>query len=90
MSELPRVREEQIYMVANAGIGIPELVNLIQAKVYAEHVNCEFLIPYDKGGVASYLMENATIVEQEYRADGIYIRANCYSQDAAKYAIFTI
>ena len=43
---------------------------------------------YDKAGAASYLMENATILEKEYREDGIYLYANCYSQDAYRYAIF--
>ncbi len=90
MSDLPRIKENQIYMSASNGIGILELVDLIKSKVYAAHVDCTFLIPYDKGNVASYLMENATVLEKEYREDGIWIHVNCYSQDAAKYAIFTI
>ncbi len=90
MSDLPRVKENQIYMAAGQEIGLDELVAMIQSKVYADHVNCEFLIPYDKGRIVSYLMENANVLETEYREDGVWIRANCYSQDAAKYAIFTI
>lgn len=88
--DLPLVKENHIYMSAGNCVGMDELVELIKSKVYAEHVECEFLIPYDKGSVASYIMENATVLETDYRADGIWIRANCYSQDAAKYAIFTI
>lgn len=88
MGELPKVRENQIYLSAANGVGLEELLGLIKNKVYRNHVNCEFLIPYDRAGIASYLMENATILEKEYRGDGIYLRANCYSQDAEKYAIF--
>lgn len=86
MSDLPVVKENQIYMAAGAGIGIEELVALIKQKVYADHVTCKFLIPYDRGNVLSYLMENATVLEQEYREDGVWILANCFSQDAEKYA----
>lgn len=88
--DLPLVKGNHIYMSAGNCVGMDELVELIQSKIYAEHVECVFLIPYDKGSVASYIMENATVLETQYREDGIWIRANCYSQDAAKYAIFTL
>lgn len=88
MSQLPRLKEDQIYMAAGMGVGIEELVELIKTKIYAQHVERTFLFPYSKGNVASYFMENATVLEQEYREDGILLRVNCYSQDAAKYAIF--
>lgn len=88
MADLPVVKENQIYMAAGEGIGIEELVTLIKEKVYAGHVTREFLIPYDSGKVVSYLMENATILEQEYREDGVWIRANCFRQDVEKFATF--
>lgn len=88
MTEIPIVRGDQIYMDAKHQVGIKELIELIKSKVYAHQEEHTFLIPYDKGGVASYLMENAMVLEQEYREDGIKIRANCYSQDVAKYGIF--
>jgi len=88
MTEIPCVRGSQIYMDAKHEVGIKELIELIKSKVYAHQEEHTFLIPYDKGAVASYLMENAMVLEQEYREDGIKIRANCYSQDVAKYGIF--
>lgn len=88
MADIPKVKDNQIYMSAGNGVGMEELVELIKKKVYEGHVTCDFLIPYDQGGVASYLMENATVLETEYRENGIFVKANCYSQDAAKYAIF--
>lgn len=88
MPDLPRTVGNQIYLSAGNGVGIEELAEQIKTKIYARLVECSFLIPYDRGSVASYLMENAAIMEQEYREDGIWIHANCYSQDVAKYAIF--
>jgi len=85
MSFLPKVAECQIYMSAADGTGIPELAELIKSKVYADQLKCNFLIPYDKGGIASYFMENATVYEQTFEEDGIQMSVSCHKQDADKY-----
>lgn len=90
MEGLPVRTENQIYLSAGNDIGIEELAEMIRERVYSDQVTCDFLIPYGKGSVASYLMENAFILASEYREDGIRILANCYSQDAAKYDIFIV
>lgn len=82
---LPRVSENSIHMAAGAGIGIRELTELIQKKLYEGHKECKFLLPYEQGGIASRLMEQAVILEQEYREDGIYLRVRCDKQDADRY-----
>ena len=85
MSMLPKVTDHQIYMSAVDGVGIPELAELIKSKVYADNVDCTLMIPYNKGAVASYFMENAAVLEQSYEVEGIYLRVNCHKQDAEKY-----
>jgi GTP-binding protein EngB required for normal cell division len=62
MEALPKVTDHQVYMSAVNGVGIPELAELIKSKIYADNVNATFLIPYNKGGIASYFMENATVL----------------------------
>lgn len=88
IQELPRRRGDCLYMAAKAGCGLEELLDLIKEKVYADFVDRCFLIPYDKGNISAYLMENAVILEQEYRENGQYIRAKCHLQDAEKYKIY--
>ena len=85
VEQLPRVREQQIYMSAANGIGIEELAKMIQDKVYAGHVTAEFLIPYQKGNIASFLCSNAKVLTQEYREEGIYMRVECYRQDVERF-----
>ncbi len=85
MEELPKVRDKQIYMSAVNGIGMEELVELIKSQVYADSQDAEFLIPYEKGAITSYFMENATVLEQEYLERGVRLRVNCHKQDRAKY-----
>lgn len=84
IENLPKVRENQIYMAANEGTGLEELVTLIKENVYRDNVTCTFLIPYNKGNIVSYLRENAAVLEQEYREDGIFIQAECHAQDAER------
>ncbi len=85
---LPRVKENQIYMAAALDAGIEELAELIKRRLYAGDVECFFIIPYDRGDVVSYFMENASVLEREYRAEGIWLHVSCRSQDMAKYNIF--
>lgn len=84
VEKLPRIRDNQIYMSAVDGTGIEELAAMIQARVYAGHVECEFLIPYDKGNIVSYLCSNAMVLKQDYEEDGIYMKAECHRQDAER------
>ena len=90
MDNLPRCREQQIYTCAVDGIGMEELAQMILEKVYAGHVECEFLFPYDKGNVVSYLCSNATVLSQDYREEGVYMKVECHRQDAEKYKMYGI
>ena len=88
MEKIPQRRGDCLYMAARTGCGMEELLELIKAKVYADFVDRSFLIPYDKGNISAFLMENAVILEQEYRESGQYIRVQCHVQDAEKYKLY--
>lgn len=90
MEDLPKVKEGRIFMAAASGIGVEELREMILENVYAECVEKEMLVPYDKGNMISYFMENAMILEQEYREDGVRIRVSCHKSDAEKYADYMV
>lgn len=90
MEQLPKIRGNQIYMAAGNGVGIEQLMKLIEEKVYADNIECKLLIPYEKGNVASYFMENATVYERKYLQEGILLFVNCHSQDASKYGIYIV
>ncbi len=85
MENLPRVKGKQIYMSAVNGVGIAELAELIKGQVYADSRDATFLIPYERGAITSYFMENATVLEQEYLENGVRLLVNCHKQDVEKY-----
>lgn len=83
-----RKRGNQIYMSASQGMGLEELIGMIKDTVYAGRENVGFLIPYENGSVTSYLMENADVLEQEYREEGVWLYVSCRRSDAEKYRMY--
>lgn len=83
--ELPKVLERQIYMCAREQESIAQLAELIQSSVYGEREDMCFLLPFDKGSIASYFMEHATVLDKEYRPEGLWLRVNCHRADGEKY-----
>ncbi len=60
---------------ALTGEGLPQLLATIQISLPPTRRKVEFLFPYDKGGLANKVREDGVILAEEYRADGIYIKA---------------
>lgn len=90
MEPLPQKRQDNWYLAAGLNIGIRELAEAVEQKVYADNAECVFLIPYSAGNVASYLMEQAQILSREYREDGILIHADCHRQDMDRYREYIV
>lgn len=91
MDELPHVvNDHQIFMSAKNGQGIDELLKLISDKLYADNKEVMFLLPYDKGNVLSYLLENGKAVSQEYLAEGVRLVINCQKKDYEKYKEYIV
>lgn len=87
---LPVEKDGGICMAAGKGCGLEELVRMIQEALYADRVEAAFLLPYDRGDVVSFLMENATVLEQEYTAEGVRLKAVCRGRDADKYSAYRL
>lgn len=64
---------------------IIKLIELVKSKLFASEVKAELLIPYDKGGIISYLNDNCTVIETRYEAEGIWITVLCSSKIYEKY-----
>lgn len=87
LPKLPeRVGDDKIYMSAKGRQGLAELSGMIAERVYAEYVQAEFLFPYSEVQKASYFMEHAHVLEQEYLENGIWMKVDCHKADMGKYA----
>lgn len=87
---LPKVFNDCIYMSAFKQVGMEELVDCILKRVYADTEIVEFLFPYSRGDLYSYLMEKANVLDTSYEADGTKVRAEVSQADANRLAQFRI
>lgn len=85
MEELPKVNGNRIYMAAGQDCGLEELVGMVKEVLYKDRVETELLLPFEQGSILSYFMENATVLEREYLAEGVRLRVSCHKNDAEKY-----
>jgi GTP-binding protein HflX len=89
-SELPRMREDRIYISAHEGIGIEELLALIDEKLNEAAEKMELLIPYDKSRLENEIRSHAQILATDYRDNGIYIEAVMKKEYVSKYQEFKL
>lgn len=85
-----KVGEDKIYISAKERDSLELLISVILDKVYADYVEAEFLIPYDKGNIVSYFRENAHIHSQEYVESGTKLAVRCHLADRDKYAAYCL
>lgn len=76
-AKIPRVREDSIWMSAKKEIGFEELISMITLRVYKDNELVEGIIPYSRGDLINLLHEKANVFTEEYRGDGIFIKADC-------------
>lgn len=88
--EIFKVEENFIYVSAKNKTGINELVSEICKKVFTQYVNCNMIIPYDKGSVLSYFEDNANINLTEYKVNGVFISMECKKADCERYKQYAI
>ena len=87
LEELKKLEEKVICISAKEGINLDELVNEISNVLPGKLHEGEFLIPYSDQSVVAYIHNNANVLEEEYREEGTYLKAqvddiiyNKYSQ----------
>lgn len=89
MDVFPRIQgEDRIYMAAGPGVGMEELTALITGKLFGSYRQTEFLIPYDRGQIMSYLMEHTRVSDMEYTERGICMHTYCSQEDYARYHMY--
>ena len=65
--------EDIIEVSAKEEINLDKLLVLIEEKLPYSMIKSEFLIPYDKGDVVSFLHRHGRIFEEEYRENGTFM-----------------
>lgn len=66
---------EFVMISAKTGEGLGNLLAKIQLSLPPTRRKAELLIPYNEGGLVRYIREEGVLIKEDYRADGIYVKA---------------
>lgn len=64
---------EVIEISAKENLNLDGLLELIEEKLPYKMKKCEYLIPYDRSDINSFLHRNGRVLEEEYRDNGSYM-----------------
>lgn len=87
---IPEVQGDIVYLAAKPRVGITELIEEIRSRVFKDYIQCTMLVPYDQGGVVSYLNEHANIFATSYEAEGTKLSLECRLSDYGRYREFVV
>jgi GTP-binding protein HflX len=62
-----------IEISAKEGFNLEELLELIEEKLPYNYRKVEYLIPYEKSDIQSFLHRNGRVSEEEYKENGTYM-----------------
>ena len=66
---------EFVMISAKTGEGLGNLLAKIQLSLPLTRRKAELLIPYNEGSLVNYIREEGILIKEDYRADGIYVKA---------------
>lgn len=66
---------EFVMISAKTGEGLGNLLAKIQLSLPLTRRKAELLIPYNEVGLVNYIREEGILIKEDYRADGIYVKA---------------
>lgn len=83
--KIPFRRGETLYLAAGKGIGIPDILTLIDSAMEEDRIECRFLVPYTKGGILQEMRRFGVILSEEYLPEGTQVRVRCRRGDARRF-----
>lgn len=87
---LPIIKGNRIYMSAKQGIGLEELLELMEQTLAKHYKEGKFCFPYTDGANVSYLNDNAIVKSCEYKEDGIYMELSLRWEDYLRFGKYLL
>jgi GTP-binding protein HflX len=82
--------ETTIPISALTGEGLDELISKVEEKIMKDYKIVDLVIPFERGSMLNYILENTKVIEHEYLDDGLHVRAYLNKHDIKKYKIFLV
>ena len=77
--------DQAVFVSALTGDGVDDLAGALRKALFADMVEASLLIPYDKGGIVSYLCENGQVDAIDYRPEGTLLKGRFKAADYGRY-----
>lgn len=81
----PQVQENSVTLSALKNRGIPELTALIRSRIFTDYIQCEILVPFDRGSIVSYFNEHADVQSVSYEEQGTRLKLECRAADYERF-----
>lgn len=81
----PHIDGNDVYLSARKNNGIDELTKLISQRIFTDYMECELLIPFEKGGWVSYFSERAHVQSMSHEFEGTLLKLTCRTADYDRY-----
>ncbi|QMV45052.1 GTPase HflX [Cohnella cholangitidis] len=80
----PKIDGNEIYLSAENGSGIEDLVQLVSERIFSDYKEYEIVIPYDRSKLVSYFKERAHVHAMSHEEDGTRLTMTCREADYDK------
>ena len=71
---VPENTETEFYISAKTGTGLPDLINGITKKIFADHRLYELKIPYSRGDITAFYHQNVHVINEHHDAEGTILQ----------------
>ena len=82
--------DDAVFISAKTGEGMDSLAEAVKKALFSDMVSASLLIPYDKGGIVSYLCENGQIESMDYKQEGTLLKGSFREADYNKYRSYAV
>lgn len=87
---LPESGYDYVEISAKKDINIDGLIAKIEEKIFGDYVNAQFLIPYDRGDISSYLCSEATVNDMDYKENGTFFSVSIKNSDYQRFKKYEV
>lgn len=81
---------DEIMVSAKTGENIETLISEIKKRLFSDHKEAVFLIPYNEGAISSYLCETYKVNDMQYEENGTLIKASVSIADYNRYESYLV
>lgn len=90
LAEQLALQPDTVCISAKEGIGLDTLLQMVAGHLEMKSMDLELLFPYTDSASAARMHELGTVLEQDYREDGVYMKVRLDTEEAKRWEKYCI